>query len=171
MTKSIATTKPMMKRNPKATIIILILCIFVLGRYEDQIEKEKPSNLPLNNVSEINEVIEQTEFYYENIEYNFKVKVPKKLYKNCNMTINDGTMSINLKESDDNIVWIEISEEYEEQQNYRILAENFDNKYTIYAVSPTCGTLNDPNMEDLWSEMLELAKEIDENSIYKIGGM
>lgn len=128
-----------------------------------------------NKIIESNQFIgKMQEFEYINQYYHYNIKLPNEFYDYCNIIENedDSEIYFNLKQSDDMIMVILTvpNERYSDE----MLGTKFlgtKNGFTTYIQFPTCGTLNDENAREIWSNLVEKAHKIEENNFYYIENM
>ena len=162
-----------MKKIIKRGILVLLIGTFLTGCNDankpsssevgDLIPVIIENNLPQEAAKsrEINEEL------YINETYGYSVKIPQKLYEACNVEeIQEGKeIYFGMKDGNDMVMTICTlpNEAYEEQLGMKWLSSN--DKYTVYIQFPTCGTLNNEAVRDLWNQLIEEGQEIKENDL------
>ena len=91
-----------------------------------------------------------------------KLKVPKEIFDNCK--VYDNTNTVVLNEGNDMIFSFDIApnELYEDYQNCTVLIDDYQDKYTIFISKPTCGTLNNEDIQDLWNDLTKVQFSLDD---------
>lgn len=151
--------------------IVCILAIFFVYKGNNSNSNIHVSNSvnKLDNSSDLN--AEETKYnnLYINKIYNYSIKLPEKIYINCDFEEIDNSKitTFYLKDENDMIMAI-ITIPDKEYKNDNMLGVKFlgsKNGFTTYIQLPTCGTISDESLRDLWNELVEQAGKIDEKNI------
>ena len=112
----------------------------------------------------------EKEYFFEFEEYDMKLEVPYIIYENCYSEVKDNSMRIYLNDGKDFVFAVGIANKQENinKDFTHVLDDNFNDQYVVYLQYPTCGTLNNENIQELWSEIITISKGFTKNNIKNI---
>ena len=112
----------------------------------------------------------EKEYFFEFEEYDMKLEVPYIIYENCYSEVKDNSMRIYLNDGKDFVFAVGIANKQENinKDFTHVLDDNFNDQYVVYLQYPTCGTLNNENIQELWSEIITISKGFTKNNTKNI---